>query len=168
MDIEFYKELHNRELTRRKEVEDGVNIPIGLITLLIGLISYFTKDESVFLKNYYVKALIILMIIFLLISSFYIARAYNGLFKGFEYENLPLSKKLLDYENEVEDYNKDAEESEKINFEDYLKNNFAEMAEHNKIINDERSVNLHLSKKYIFLSVTLSLVLILIYLTKTI
>lgn len=149
MNIEFYKELHNRELTRRKEIEDGINIPIALITLLIGLVTYFIKDEKLFLENCYVKTLLILIIFSLLISAFYIAKSYNNLFKGFEYANLPLPKKLFDYEIELENYNSQVDESEKENFQLYLKENFATMAEFNKIINDKRSVNLHLSKKYI-------------------
>lgn len=167
MNTEFYKELHNRELKRRKEIEGGVNIPIALITLIIGLISYFLKDEKILMQNFLVKILLILIIISLLISSLYIAKSYNNLFKGFEYENLPLPNKLLDFEIEIQNYNIESSEDEKMDFENYLRENFADMAAVNKLINDQRSVNLHLSKKYILISILLSLTLILIYLLKT-
>lgn len=167
MNTEFYKELHNRELKRRKEIEDGVNIPVALITLIIGLITYFLKDEKILMQTFLVKILLILIIISLLISSLYIAKSYNNLFKGFEYENLPLPNKLLDFEIEIQNYNIESSEDEKMDFENYLRENFADMAAFNKLINDQRSVNLHLSKKYIFISILLSLILILIYLLKT-
>lgn len=167
MNTEFYKELHNRELKRRKEIEDGVNIPVALITLIIGLITYFLKDEKILMQTFLVKILLILIIISLLISSLYIAKSYNNLFKGFEYENLPLPNKLLDFEIEIQNYNIESSEDEKMDFENYLRENFADMAAFNKLINDQRSVNLHLSKKYIFISILLSLTLILIYLLKT-
>lgn len=168
MNLEFYKELHNRELARRKEIEDSVNIPIALITLLIGLITYYLKDEKLFLEVYHIKILLILIIISLLISSFFIAKSYNNLFKGFEYAYLPLPKQLFDYEIELKSYYTIVDKTGEEEFEAYLKENFAFIAELNKIINDKRSYNLYLSKKCILVSLMFSLILILSYLIKII
>jgi len=166
MNVDFYKELHNRELNRRKEIEDGINIPIGLITLMIGLISYFFQEESQFLKECLSKILIILIILALLISAFYISMAFNNFLKGYEYEYLPKPKELFNYESGVTEFNSTVKKSERENFEYYLKENFAKIADFNKSINDKRAEYLSYSKKAIIVALIFSLILVLIFILK--
>ncbi len=168
MDVDFYKELHTRELNRRKEIEDGINVPIGLITLLIGLISYFIKEENSFLQNCFSKILIVLVIIFLLISAFFIVMAFNNFLNSFEYEYLPNPKELYNYEIKVSDFNFTVKKSEQEDFSSYLKENFASIADYNKKINDKRSEYLANSKKFIILSLIFSIILIIIFILKNI
>lgn len=163
MSIELYEKLHDRELSRKKDIENGISAPIGLITLIIGLLSFFVKSEKHFTQNCVIKVVIILIIISLLTSIYYVAKSYNNLLEGFEYENLPFPNELLAYEMEISKYNEQVDESEEESFIKYLIVNYANMAEHNKILNDERGVHLHLSKKFIVFAILFSVILVLLY-----
>ncbi len=166
MNVDFYKELHNRELNRRKEIEEGINIPIGLITLMIGLISYFFQEQTAFLQECLSKVLMIIIILSLLISAFYISMAFNNFLKGYEYEYLPKPKELFNYENGITEYNSAVKKSERENFEFYLKENYATIADINKALNDKRAEYLFYSKKAIIVALIFSLILVLIFILK--
>lgn len=167
MNVDFYKELHTREQNRRKEIDDGINIPVGIITLMIGLISYFFQEQSNFLKECFSKFLIFIIILSLLIASFYISMAFNNFLKGYEYEYLPKPMELFDYENEISEFNSTVKKVERENFEFYLKENFAKIADFNKSINDKRANYLSISKKLIIVSLLFSLILVLYFIIKT-
>ena len=160
MNVDFYKELHNRELTRRKEIEDGINMPIALVTLMIGFISYLFQEHKEFLIECYSKVLVFAIVLSLLVSAFFIVMSFNNFLKGYEYEYLPKPKELFDYENNVSKFNTSVNESEKENYEYYLKENFAQIADYNKKINDKRSEYLFYSKKAIIVALVFSLILI--------
>lgn len=166
MNIDFYKELHNRELSRRKEIEDGINIPIGIITLMIGLISYFFQEQTDFLQECLSKTLIIVIFSSLLVSAFFITMTFNNFLKGYEYEYLPKPKELFDYENELIKFNSSVKKPERVSFEYYLKENFANIANYNKSINDKRSEYLSYSKKAIIFALVFSLILVFIFILK--
>lgn len=168
MNVDFYKELHNREQGRRTDIDNAINIPIGLITLIIGLISYFFQEKIEFLKECYAKCFIFLIIISLLISIFYIAKGFNDLLKGYEYAYLPKPIELFNYENEVSIFNSNVDEAEKQNYEAYLKENLARIATINKQINDKRLEYLHYAKKFIIIAFILTIFLIIIFVIKNI
>lgn len=45
-DLGFYKSLYDRELARRLDLDSALNIPIGIIAILIAIISYIIAGLS--------------------------------------------------------------------------------------------------------------------------
>ena len=152
---ELYKGLFEREQIRKKELDDSINIPIGLITLIVGLLSYINKDFIFSYKDFssYISVIIFVL---LFIGIYFLSKSYNNLFKGFNYVNLPHTKKLRNYEIELED---NKEESFKL----YLTNNFADISDINGKINKARLLDLYKVKTTLIISIVLSVLIVLIH-----
>lgn len=167
MDFNFYKDLHNRELSRRKELDDAVNLPIGIITVFIGMLSFFIKDPSFIFSNCIMTVLFSIIVILLITSVCFVIGSMNNFIIDNSYKYLPFPDHLLAYEKELIEHNNQLSDlSESINFEDYLKDNFSEIATYNKKINDKRSTALYRSKNCLVITVFISLILIIIHLVK--
>lgn len=158
---ELYKSLFEREQIRRKELDDSINIPIGLITLIIGLISYLNNDFSFSYKEVS-SYLSILIFILLFIGIFFLSKSYNNLFKGFNYVNLPHTKELREFELESKKIKKSTCAENEESFEFYLTNNFAKISDTNGKINKQRLIDLYNAKTTLIISIILSVILVLI------
>jgi hypothetical protein len=152
--FEFYKNLYHSESSRRNELDNTINGPIGLITIIIGLIYFLVrnfKDEISIISG----SFLILGTTLLFISLIFLAWSYNNLFKGFSYKYLPFSCELLEYQKEIENYNPYVEDSEKISFQKYLIDKFAELSSNNGKINQIRNLYLFRSKTFLLLAIFL-------------
>lgn len=168
MNVDFYKELHNREFNRKKELDDAANLPLGLVTLMVGLVTYFINEGNTILNFVFFKVIICIMIAFLMVSCFFIILSLNNFLKGYSYKYLPMPSDLFKFENETLSYNsqKSVEEEKKIDYSTYLKEKFSEIATVNKKINDKRGLYLYRSKLFLTLTFILSLVLLFFSLIK--
>jgi len=168
MDYNFYKDLHNRELTRRKELDDATNLPIGIISIFIGMLSFFIKESKTLFSDCMMTILFFIIVLLLVISVVFIICSLNNFIVNNSYSYLPLPNELLLYEQQIIEHNKLVDNSnDHISFQDYLKSNYSNIASFNKKINDKRSLALYRSKNCLIVTVFLSLILILIHLLKT-
>ncbi|EPH12293.1 hypothetical protein HMPREF9713_01134 [Myroides odoratimimus CCUG 12700] len=165
MDTNFYKELHNRELTRARELDNSITMPIGVVTLLMSLLSIIFKENKALLDNCLILVLFMLIAILLFITCVFLIRSMNNFFMNHEMKNIAYADELFNYENEVAKYNDKS--YEKTDIELILKERYAILAGHNKRVNDKRSNNLYYAKNCLIFAVMISLLLILIYFFKT-
>jgi hypothetical protein len=148
----------------RKTIEGSMNIPTTLITLQVGLISYFIKGNSNFISTFFPRFFLLLNVKSLIIAVYFLFRAFTG----FEYMYLPKPQELYDYELKIEVNNAKVDvdkEEHKENFDSYLKRKFAEIANHNNIINGVREDFIANSKRAIIFGLIFSVMLLLIYIT---
>lgn len=155
-DLQFYKSIYDRELNRRKKLDDSISIPIGIISLLIGLVSfYYTSDEYKLIIEDSVFALILIgiTIILLTLSIFFLVKSYNNFLRGFSYPNISLLKSVRDFQKvEIPEYNKLVTKEKQIDFEEELIDKLISITDSNTVINDSRSKSLYRAKTFIILS----------------
>ena len=88
MNLEFYKSKFEREQKRRVDLDNALNLPILVSTLVMGLNSYVIKEHKFNeIWNFSDSIIIILLIIsgiLIMFSSYYVFLAVNNLLKGFD------------------------------------------------------------------------------------
>ena len=162
-DLEFYRQIFEKELSRKKDLNDSVNIPIGLSTLIIALLSFINmemKFDVIELPGI-ISGLVLLS---LLLAIFFLTKSYNNLLRGYNYLNLPHTNELRSYQMKIEKYNQEVDRQERESFEIYLINNYAEMADKNGKVNKIRYYQLYLAKTTLMISIMLSMILLIVYL----
>lgn len=156
----FYRSIYDRELSRRMDLDKSINIPITILTLIIGLNSIYTdKDffECFFQKIEMVQIMIIIIGVSILISAFFLIKSYNNLFKGFAYRNLALTKEIREFETkQIPSYNAQVSEEDKLNFETELINRLITVTDNHTTFNDRRSLDLYRAKTFLILSLILT------------
>ncbi|MCO7183892.1 hypothetical protein HER15_08095 [Tenacibaculum mesophilum] len=155
-DLGFYKSIYDRELNRRKSLDDSISIPTGIISLLIGLLSfYYTSEEYKIIVESNKTALILLGIIFVLLtlSIVFLVKSYNNFLRGFCYPNISLLEKVRHFQKvAIPDYNEQVSKEKQIDFEEELTNKLIAIADRNTQINDVRALYLYRAKTFIILS----------------
>ena len=157
--IDFLKEWFYKEEERKNSLNDSLNIPIGILTGLIAIISYLFKEFYPLNENQLIKFLfyflIILSLFFWLISVFKLLQSYNDLYKGYSYLGFPKPSFLKD-DNEAlnkyySDYKDDLDDSISLQSleEDSLESLLTKCLETNVYNNDRKSAYLHSSKIHI-------------------
>ncbi len=167
--LSFYKSIFDKEQNRRNELNNAINQPITLVTVLVGLL-YFIYNK-VDLKDFsFINSIIIIILIYsicsFLICVYYLALSFNNLLKGFEYKDFPKTDELFNYNKQLEDYNLKVNENEKINFDDYLVEKYVEYSASFVAINDKRSLYLYMGKKSLIVILALEIVTIILLLIK--
>ena len=108
-DFNFYKNLFDRELSRRNDLDNAINLPLNTLIICAGLI-YFLITKIVEINSnitiYIIYIIIVFATIFLIKSIYYLIMSYNNLFKGFDYLQFPSTRKLRDYQFELQKFDK--------------------------------------------------------------
>lgn len=169
-DFEFYKYIYDRELNRRSKLDESINVIIGIISLLIGFVSYFFSNEKFFKYiecNLILWLLFSITVLFIALSILFLVKSYNNYLRGFNYPNIAHLKKIREYQKiTIPEYNQKAEEENKITFEDDLINRLIRIADENTEINDKRAYDLYLSKTLIISTLIILFIISIILITK--
>lgn len=169
-DFEFYKYIYDRELNRRSKLDESINVIIGIISLLIGFISYFFSDEKYFKYiecNTPLWVLFSIAILCIAISIIFLVKSYNNYLRGFDYPNISYLKEIRKYQNKtIPEYNKKIEDKKKINFEEDLIDRLIRIADANTKINDTRAFDLYISKTFIISTLIILFIISIILITK--
>jgi hypothetical protein len=142
------------------DIDKSINIPITILTLIIGLNSIYTDRaffEDFFCKLEIVQVMIITIGITILISAFFLIKSYNNLFKGFAYRNLALTKDIREFETkQIPDYNSQVNEEDKLTFETELIERLIKVTDNHTTFNDQRSLDLYRAKTFLIVSLILT------------
>lgn len=168
MTVDFYKELHIRELTRKKELDDSVSMPITIISLLIALKGVLIKEYIDFISFNWVFYLFFTGVLLICGSIFYLIKSMGSLVVNLDYNYFGYPSEILEFEQKLKEYNNISEDSEKVNIEDEFKKEFVRIATLNKKVNDKRAISLHHCRSCLVLAVTISLLLLICLLIKII
>ncbi|SFU67382.1 PEP-CTERM protein-sorting domain-containing protein [Pustulibacterium marinum] len=167
--LQFYKDIHISELKRKSEIDNSINFPTTLLTLLLGGGFYLFRKENIdFTNGNILSYLIILGGIFFLLSIIsaiiFLSRMYLNRFRKYKY--LPCSLDLMNRENELyhhffnfyketkvknpkESAIKDADDE----FQKNLLNYYIEFGTHNQLVNDGRIKDFYWSRKILILAI---------------
>lgn len=154
----MYKESYNNELVRREKLGSEISIPIAMVTLLFGSVTYAIGKLEV-VTGIFILILLILSLIALVASLafavFYLIRSnYN-----YVYEYIAISKQMEEYYSTLTDfYIDDVNNESKVeeSFEVYLINDYCKCNERNTSNNDKRSNYLHKARTAIIIALITS------------
>ncbi len=162
--FDFYKDLYFKENERRQEVLNSLNIPIAIITALSSatyfFITSFDYNIESFLTGIFIS-LISITGICLLFSIYFLIRAFSDFTKGYEYSGIPYAKELYDWNKSLEDYYQEHEGNKDLAKDHYLKfitENLVKHTEHNMYVNDKKHGYIYRSKKFLIISLVLTLI----------
>lgn len=164
--LEFYKSIYDRELARRLELNDALNIPIGIIAILTAVLSYIITNisncsDSIFF--WIILSFTGVAVILTFISIFFLALSYNNIFKGHDYRNLALTKEIRKYQADLEKYNNQVTKNKnKLDFESILIDKLNYYTDIHILINDFRQIKLYYSKSLIIGSTFCTLIALLL------
>lgn len=168
--FDFYKSLYNRELQRRFDLDNALNIPIGLIVILIASASYIISNIKECLNSgffWIVSILTLVAVICILIAIFFLSLSYNRMFLGFKYKNFETSSQWREFQKQVESHNNQHPEDH-MDFEDEFIKKLNIYTDSHSEINNKRQKNLRDAKSFIILSLIFLLAsLIIVVLKKT-
>lgn len=153
----FYKDLYQRELNRRKDLDSGANLPLTLISIVITINSFLLKEvlryQSEDIVTYIHYAVFVIFLISVVTASIFLSKSYNNFFKGFAYVNLAKTSEIRQYELKLDNYNRTVKEDERISFENSIIERLVSITDHNIHFNDERGKNLYRCKASLIFSI---------------
>ncbi len=164
----LYKSLYDRELDRREKLDASINIPVTVLTLIVGLNSIYLKNINLnSFKDLFIfqNVVLILVAISFLVSLFFLVSSFNNFFKGFSYKHLAIPSEIRAFELKVQEYNS-TDKIQKLSFEDGLIDSLIRSTDNNIILNTSRSLNLYRSKTFTIITLFLTGLLLTIIITK--
>lgn len=155
---DFYKEHYFHEANRRHQLSGALAIPVGVLTLLTGVLTVIIREIDLPLSNWEMVqgAGVVISAILIGISTCFLILSYYGYSYGYIATPLELKnhyEKLVKYyENENE-----AEGKAKVEIEHYIDSEYAQYTDLNTKNNDRKSGYIHRASGYIIaaLSVTI-------------
>ena len=166
--FDFYKSLYNRELQRRFDLDNALNIPIGLIAILIASASYIISNIKECLNSglfWIVIILTLIAVICIIIAIVFLSLSYNRMFRGFRYKNFETSSQWRDFQKQVESHNIQYPEDH-MDFDDEFIKKLNIYTDSHSEINNKRQKNLREAKSFIILSLIFLLVALIIVVLK--
>lgn len=161
--LDFYKEIYYKEIDRKSITDNGLTIPIGIITLLGTVLSNALLSFSY--SYSLINSIIFIIptcttITFLIITINELVSAYLIYQKGYQYKYLDYSTVLYNYYSELKNYHieNSKQQKKKITniekfvdneFEDYLIRKIVECNENNAKFTDKKIQHLFKAKKYL-------------------
>ncbi|MCB0482717.1 MAG: hypothetical protein KDC83_14910 [Flavobacteriales bacterium] len=149
--FEFYKEVYFFEHQRKTSIQNAHSIPIGIITVLIGAISFFVND--LINKPIDFGWLLGLFYLLLFAAIWFIGKAFFLLFKtytGNKYQYIPNLDSLHTYEQQIDAHYKKNITDANIKYFNNLKSALTEAATFNADENRARSSRLFDVNKALF------------------
>ena len=155
--IAFYKDFYTRDLSRRTELDNAVNMPVLTITSIVSLNTYFIKES---LNPYGVVSVVLNILIFLsiTISLYFICKSFFNLGKTNKYLELNSMNEYHAFDKKMQT------ENTPDHYVIYLENELAKCSTHNFQLNVKRTKALAFGKQALFISVVVTFFLTLNFL----
>lgn len=147
--FDFYTSIYFRELNRRKDLDDAINLPVTVLTLLAGFNWWIADKTSVGMPEGPFDlddVMLILVGLSFTTCLFFLIRSYNNLFKGFAYRNFAMMQRIREFEMEIPEYNMKSSQNDQIDFEHKLVERLISITDHHTFFNDKRQLDLYKAK----------------------
>lgn len=153
---DFLKEWYYKEEERRNNLDNSLNIPIGILTALVAGIYYLLSrynylEDHLFFKITFI-IIILVTIIFWIVSIYFVLLSYNRMYKGFDYKTFPSAKFIKNEYDVLKEYyeqNKDdlgLEITVDLLVDNNIEEILCECVENNTNNNDNKAYFLYKSK----------------------
>lgn len=154
--VDLYKEFYFFEINRKHELNNAINIPVLILTLIFSINFYLFSQELIIEINYLGKFLTLISIISVSYSIYFLISSFTNFFKNHFYSEVANMLEILKFD----EVNRESSNE----FQKYLKEEFAKCSSHNFEINRKRTEDLANSKKGIFISLITTFIFSIIYL----
>mgnify|MGYP001038044828 CR=1 FL=1 len=160
--LNLYKEFYFREIDRKNDLNNAINIPILVITVIISI--HFYLFNEVLNPNVldFGKVLGSINFITIIVSMLFLIKSYSNFYIMHTYRELSDMGNYHQYEESLNSELGDAKLAQ-MEFESHLVAEFSECAKHNFNVNKKRTEDLAKSKKFLFFAVFLTIILSIIY-----
>lgn len=161
--LEIYKEFYFREIDRKNELNNIINIPILIITGIISVQFYFYSHQIENHLKIYLEFLSLICLLSIIYSVIYLLKSFSNFFKNHSYKELNEMNAIYNYEKELIKEQAKITDAESF-FLEYLNEQFSDCASHNFLINKTRTEDIAKSKKGIFISIICTILFSIIFL----
>lgn len=164
--LNFYKELYYKEIERKEQITNSLNIQIGVITGFLTIQFYlitnynFTKDILAFLFSFASSVTLTLS----LISIYYLFLTYSNFLKGHSSSGFQTAKEIEDYRNKLINHYRNDNDSICNEFKSYLIDEYKLHYDSSIAVNDKKVKFLFLSKKYSILGLIIIMISAILFL----
>src|SRR5688572_23888316 len=133
--LQFLIDWYNKEEERKASVENSLNIPIGILTVLFAIQFYLIKDFDFESCRSWERVALLTFVIISSLSSlgtgWYIFKSYHNFPSEYKYGGIPYPTQLIKHEKElIEFYKVNAVQFDNVagedKFKEYLENKLAE------------------------------------------
>ncbi len=152
--FEFYKSLYEREISKKQEIESSFSNVLTIFSLIVIVNTYLIEKLSSkidYLASNICLVIIGLITILLIAGLFYFIKAFNNFFRGIDYDVIGSATGFREYEKKLQNYN-NAQNEEKVIFENEIINKLNEITDQNCAKNLERRKQLFRSKNCLILA----------------
>lgn len=156
----FYEKLYFHEIDGREKLNSRLQLPLAIIIGQMGFISYIAKKMEGYessTNNAIIIFFIILTIVFLGLAIYHFVRSWHN----YVYSFLPTAYETEEYKNLLEETYKAYDASEELvnnALEDYIYKYYIKCSSINTLNNDERSINIHKTAKFLIISFVFAIV----------
>jgi len=156
----LYEKLYFHEIEMREKLSGRLQLPLAILVSVIGVLAFMLRNFS----NSGETALLVVFMIFYGMSFIGILLGITNFIRswyGYEYSFLPSAKETEDYRQlliETYESYQGSDDLVEKHFTDYLMRYYVECSSVNTNNNDQRSIFLHLTNKYIVLGATFAFI----------
>lgn len=123
--FEFYKEQYYKELDRKNEITNSLNMPIGILTVFVATLFYLLASFKYSNSNilFYIFIIFTLfVVVFLIVSVYHLIKALSNLHNGYLYAYLNDTDDLEEYRVNLMQYYSSigSEDISEKEFEEYI------------------------------------------------
>lgn len=154
---DFYKELYFREIDRKHQITNDVNIPLLLLSAVVSIQSFLYSNEIAYVTLVICLIISIITALFGSWSLFYLFKSFSNSFKTHRYKEIADAKSYHIYELELKKKFDNSEAETK--FQEYVIKELADCAGYNFNVNRKRTEDLAKAKIGIFFCVIFTLIL---------
>ncbi|WP_339835856.1 hypothetical protein [uncultured Flavobacterium sp.] len=154
--IELYKEFYFFEINRKHELNNAINLPILVLTLIFSINFYLLNQELSEKIVCVVKLLTFISFLSITFSIYFLISSFSNFAKSHSYLELANMSEVLSFD--------EAHKDSVFEFQKFLKEEFAKCSSHNFTINKNRTEDLANSKKGIFISLISTFIFSIVYL----
>lgn len=153
--FEFYKEQHLKEEDKKNEINNSLSLPLGVISGLVVALFYIITSfdyKISLIVNLIFLLLASIAIVFLLIATYHLIKAYTNFHNGYDYHYLPDTEELDKYYTDLDKYyneHSSIENNSSREFKDYIISCFVKTTDKNQKNNKQKSYHRYLSLKHL-------------------
>jgi hypothetical protein len=151
---ELYKEFYFFEINRKNELNNAINIPVLILSIIVSIHFFLFSQKMNCLIILFGKVLAVITLLSMIYSIYFLLKSFSNFHKSYEYREMPLMTEVYLYEKGVD---------KKETFETFLVEEFSDCATHNFEINKTRTEDLAKAKKGIFVGLISTFLFSMIY-----
>lgn len=155
--MELLKELYFREIDRKHEINNQLQFPLVIISIIIGIYTFILSKNLDCFNLAAAKILGLITMISLIVATIFLTKAFSNFMRTHTYREIPNALEILTYKRNLEKEQSKKEDAELL-YDEFLQNEFAECAKHNFLVNKKRTEDMAKAKQFIFVGLIFTLI----------